>query len=270
MTFSVLIAVYGQENPLFFKDALDSVLCQTLLPSEIVLIKDGPLTSELDAVIDTYCDLKPELFNVITLEVNMGLGKALKVGLESCANEIVLRMDSDDICYPNRFAKQIEMLVKKPEVSVLGTSIQEFEYVPGDLKRYRKLPLDFSQLRQFAKYRNPLNHPSVAFRKSHVLQAGSYQDMPLFEDFYLWARLIQRGFIVENLTEPLLHFRVGNDMVGRRHGFSYFAKEYRFLSTLRKIQFLTLWEFLISIVTKLPLRLLPKKILELLYKKLLR
>ena len=257
------------ENPDNLHKSLSSLYAQTLNPSEIVLVYDGPIRKELQEVVNSFLE-KFENLKVILLNQNVGLGKALNHGLAYCSYDIVARMDTDDICYPDRFEKQITYLRQNVEISVLGAAVQEFKNEPGDLKRFRKLPSNTEQIKRFAQFRNPLNHPSVVFKKSHVIAAGSYQDMPLFEDFYLWIRLIQSGYRITNLSEPLLHFRIGNNMIGRRHGLGYFRKELTFLKAARTLNFITNFQFLISIALKLPLRLMPKKFLELVYKFLLR
>lgn len=268
--FSVLISVYHKEKPVHISAALDSVLNQTLLPNEIILIKDGPLTMALDSIIDDYVFRFPDLFKIVPLPDNLGLGLALNAGLSHCTNELIARMDTDDICYPTRFSKQFSYIRAHPEISVVGCSIEEFNMVPGDLKRFRKLPSEVNEIMRFSKYRNPLNHPTVFFRKEHILKVGSYSDMPLFEDYFLWTRLLKSGYQITNLPEPLLHFRTGNDMIGRRHGISYVRKEYRFLTAIKRFQFINTKEFLTAVFCKLPVRLLPKKVLEFVYKTFLR
>lgn len=269
MKFSVLMSVYEKEQPEFLESALESVFTQTILPDEVLIIKDGPLNSRLDAVIAKY-DNSYSTVSVLSLPMNVGLGAALNVGLLHVSNALVARMDSDDICYPGRFEQQFAFLKDHPSISIVGAAIQEFDQMPGDLSRFRRLPREPEQIVQFARYRNPLNHPTVMFRKADVLNSGSYLDMPLFEDWYLWVRMIQKGYKLYNLEVPLLHFRVGNDMVGRRYGFSYMKKELHFLLNLKAIGFLSPAAFLIGATAKLPLRLLPKSFLSFLYKSVLR
>ena len=268
--FSVLLSVYFKENPVFLEKALESLFKQTLLMDEIVLVKDGVLSCELNTIIDNYVKKYPNLIKVVTLEKNVGLGKALNFGLEYCSNEIVARMDTDDICYPDRFERQIHFLKQNQEISVVGGSIQEFNERIGDLNQIRRLPFTNKELLAFSKYRNPLNHPTVMFKKSHILSVGSYQDMLFFEDYYLWVRLLKKGYMLANIQEPILHFRVGNDMVGRSKGLKYALLEMKFLKKIREIKYISNKEYIISILTKIPLRFFPKKILKLLYKKLLR
>ena len=269
MNFSVLMSLYDREVAENLKRSLSSLRSQTLVPSEIVLVYDGPIRQELRQVVEDFSE-KFENLKVIPQSKNLGLGQALNNGLDHCTHEIIARMDTDDICYPDRFEKQIAYLEKNADVSVLGAGIQEFETEPGDLNRFRKLPTSTEEIKRFAHFRNPLNHPTVIFVKSHVLAAGSYQDMPLFEDYYLWIRLIQKGYRIANLSEPLLHFRIGNDMIGRRHGVGYFKKELKFLRAAKALEFINTTQFLASVTLKLPLRLFPKKFLELFYKSLLR
>lgn len=268
--FSVLLSVYFKENPVFLEKALESLFKQTLLMDEIVLVKDGVLSCELNTIIDNYVKKYPNLIKVVTLEKNVGLGKALNFGLEYCSNEIVARMDTDDICYPDRFERQIHFLKQNQEISVVGGSIQEFNERIGDLNQIRRLPFTNKELLAFSKYRNPLNHPTVMFKKSHILSVGSYQDMLFFEDYYLWVRLLKKGYMLANIQEPILHFRVGNDMIGRRKGLKYALLEMKFLKKIREIKYISNKEYIISILTKIPLRFFPKKILKILYKKLLR
>lgn len=270
MNFSVLASVYIKEDANNLDLALKSVFSQTLMPNEVVLVKDGHLTNELEGVISKFQKEYNDVLKVIPLSKNFGLGKALNVGLDHVTNNTVARMDTDDVCYPDRFEKQINFLMNNPEISVVGGIVQEFNKNPGDLNQFRKLPLNSEALFKFAKYRNPLSHPSVMFKKAAVLNVDSYRDMPLFEDYYLWVRMLLKGYKIANINEPILHFRIGNDMIGRRSGFSYAKKEIKFIKALKKLGFLSQKDFIVSILMKVPLRILPKKFLTFLYKKLLR
>ncbi len=270
MKFSVLISVYNKENPYYLKDSLNSIINQTLLPDEIVLVKDGPLTNELENTLQFFLDNYVDLFKIISLPENVGLGKALAIGLEFVSYDLVARMDSDDVCYPNRFLEQVKYMIENEEISVLGGTIQEFNNEPGDLKSFRTLPEQHNEIAKMIKYRNPLNHPTVFFRKNHIIDVGSYKDMPLFEDYYLWVRMIQAGHKIHNLPQPLLHFRIGNNMIGRRSGMHYVIKEIRFLKILKKLGVLSSTELVLSYLTKTPFRLLPKSLILFIYRKLAR
>jgi glycosyltransferase involved in cell wall biosynthesis len=269
MKVSVLMSVYYKEKPEYLDKAIRSIIEQTVIPDEIVLIKDGPLTVKLDGVIDKYNNDYPLLFKIVLLRKNMGLGPALREGLKYCSHNIIARMDSDDICYADRFEKQLKFLYENADIAIIGSYISEFNENPGDINSIRQMPVDNNELVSFSRKRNPLNHPTVMFRKKIIEDSGSYTDMPLFEDYYLWLRVIKKGYKIANIPEPLLYFRI-TDMVGRRHGWNYMKKEYHFYKTCFKEQLLD--KKLASFVCflRLPVRLVPKRILIILYKKYLR
>lgn len=265
MNFSVLISVYDKENPKYLKAALESIWNQqTLRPSEIVLVKDGVLTPELNEVIDEFNSIAP--LKICKLDQNHGLGYALAIGLDFCSNDMVARMDSDDISCPNRFEKQISLMSRYPELDILGTNIAEFQNQGDTVCSHRRLPSQFSEIKSFAKKRNPLNHMSVLFRKSAVIGAGNYQPFFGYEDYYLWIRMLRNGSIIGNIPEDLVLARVGNNMFARRHGIRFFRQELRLQKELLKMDFLTFWEYSRNIFLRAFPRLFPVWGLKLVYK----
>lgn len=268
--FSVLLSVYFKDHADYLYLSLESLFQQTLKPDEIVLVQDGPLTAELYDVIDFFKNKDEIDLHVLALDQNRGLGLALQAGLQLCRYNLVARMDADDICCVDRFEKQIAYFRRHANISVLGGAVEEFNRLPGDLSRFRRLPTSYIDVLKFSKYRNPINHPAVVFRKDHILKVGSYLDMPLFEDYYLWIRVLINGYQIANLDDVLLKFRIGNDMIGRRHGISYLKKEIHFLNTIRALGHLSFLDYIFSLFTKIPLRLLPKSALDRIYKRFLR
>ena len=210
MNFSVLLSVYRKENPKYLKQSIDSIFTQTVPPTEIVMVEDGPLTDELYKVLDGY--KKDPRWKAVPLTENVGLGKALNAGLEACSYELVARMDTDDIAKPERFEKQLAAFAADPELSLCGTQAAEFRDTPENVTAHKKVPLTDEEIRQYARKRNPFNHPTVMYKKSEVLRAGSYQHAMWFEDYYLWARMLAQGSKTRNLPEELLWFRAGEDM----------------------------------------------------------
>lgn len=271
--FSVLLSVYIKENPFFLKESLNSIINQSLVPNEIILVKDGPVTIELNSVINFFIIQYPKLFKIINLPENKGLGNALSVGVLECSYEIVARMDTDDICDKYRFEKQLKFLELNPDIDLVGSNIEEFNRVPGDLNRFRIMPEKGNAIMKYSKYRNPVNHPSVMFRKSKVLAAGNYKsDILFFEDFSLFIRMLQNGSKFYNLQENLLHFRtgVGIDVIKRRSGWFYLKNEWKFSLLSLKLKNLNYLEWIFYVFTKLPLRLLPPRVILFVYNKLLR
>ena len=226
MIFSVLLSLYPKEHPSYLQQSLNSLFSQTLLPDEIILVKDGLLTAELDAIVSDYAARYP-ILKVIPLPQNQGLGKALNEGLKYCSYDLVARMDTDDIAKPDRFEKQMKVFEEYPELDLVGAWIDEFEGTPQHVLSIRRVPETSEQILAYCKKRNPVNHPVVMFRKSAVLAAGGYLHFPLFEDYYLWVRMAQNKCVMANTGTVLAHVRVGKDMYSRRGGKKYFASEVR-------------------------------------------
>lgn len=267
--FSVLLSVYHKESPVYLCQSLDSIFNQTLLPTEVILVKDGTLTKNLDFIIEEY-SLKHPILKVISLSTNQGLGKALNEGLKHCSYDLVARMDTDDIAKPDRFEKQIKVFQEYPELDVVGAWIDEFEEITSYIISTRKLPETHDEICQFAKKRNPENHPVIMFRKKAVLAAGGYQHFPLFEDYYLWIRMLQDGAKFYNIQESLLYFRSSPAMFKRRGGLKYVTTELRFQNLLKKIQFITYSEYLYNVSLRVITRMMPNSLRAILYKKALR
>lgn len=254
--FSVLISVYIKDNPDWFRLSLDSIFTQTVMPDEVVLVEDGPLTLELDAVVSEYTARYP-VMKVVALEKNRGLGLALNEGLLHCSFELVARMDSDDICKPNRFEMLLNEFEKDAELAVCGSWIEEFIDIPEHVEFIRVLPRTHTELFEFGKRRNPVNHPSCMFRKSSVLDSGNYQDFHLFEDYYLWARMMVRGYKFHCIQQSLLSFRFSRNMIKRRGGVKYAWTEVKFQWMLHKIGYINLTAFINNMMVRTITRLVP-------------
>lgn len=226
------MSVYYKENPEYFKISIDSMLNQTLSPNEFVIVKDGKLTLELDEIIDDYVMSYPNLFTIVSLEKNLGLGLALNEGLRVCRNELVARMDSDDISLTNRCELQVEAFLKFKELSIVGTQINEFYNTPNDIVSSRIVPIKHKDILKFSRRRSPFNHPTVMYKRSSVLRSGGYHDIQRKEDIDLFARMLNQGHIAMNIDEALLLFRSNEDNFIRRKSWgnckSYIAVIYDF------------------------------------------
>lgn len=242
-TYSVLMAVYGKEKPEFFRQSIESMLTQTLPFSDFVLVCDGALTHELNEVISWAQEEMGEKLQIIRLKENKGLGKALRTGVPRCRCSVIARMDSDDISRPDRCERQFRIIERDGYDLVSGT-LQEFVREPGDMDRLRALPRTSEEILQYAKKRNPFNHPCVMFRKESVLRVGSYQDFPGFEDYYLWIRMLRKGCKGYNVQEVILDMRTGNGMYDRRGGRDYLYWVLRFQRYLYCKNFITKKEYI--------------------------
>ena len=224
--FSVITSVYKNDRPEFVRIALNSMLVeQTLRPNEIILVRDGQVPESLDALLDEYETSYPGILNIIRKEYNEGLGEALKLGVESAKYDIIARMDSDDICLPNRFELQIQYLEQHPEVDIVGGQMTEFIGSPDNVIGKRIVPCANEDIYEFMKGRCALNHVTVMFRKEAVIKAGNYQDWYWNEDYYLWVRMMMVNSHFANLPDVLVNVRSGADQYARRGGRRYYESE---------------------------------------------
>ncbi len=232
--FSIITSVYKNDRPEYVRIALDSMLVnQTIKPSEIVLVRDGQVPEELESVLEQYESLYPQVFNIIRLNQNGGLGRALKFGVEKAKYDIIARMDSDDICLPDRFELQLRYLEQNPEVDLVGGQMTEFIGSSANIVGRREVPLDNSSIYDFMKNRCALNHVTVMFRKEAVLKAGNYQDWFWNEDYYLWIRMMINHCKFANVPEVLVNVRSGTDQYARRGGRKYYESE----KGIKKLQY---------------------------------
>lgn len=226
LKFSVITSVYKNDKPEFIRQAFDSItIGQTLCPDEVVVVVDGPVSQEINVVIDEYTQLHPQLFNIIRLPENQGLGKALKIGLEASKYDIIARMDSDDYSIPERFAMQVAYIESHPEIDIVGGNISEFIDNVDNVVGSRCVPLSHNQICDYMKVRCPFNHMTVMFKKQTVMNAGGYLDWHYNEDYYLWIRMALNNCTFANLPDILCYARVGKDMYARRGGWKYFKSE---------------------------------------------
>lgn len=270
MKFSVLIPIYIKENPIYFLEALESIVQQTLMPNEIVVVKDGPITHELEKVLEIYDKRYPGLFTILELKKNSGMGVAMNTGLNACRYNYVARMDSDDIARPHRFETQFAYLKNHPEIDVLGSNIEEFNTEPHDLKRIRQLPELHPDIIKFTKNRSPINHMSVAFKKDKAIAAGGYWSQRNLEDYNLWYEMLKIGCIFHNLPDVLIDVRIGNNMEKRRHGYDYFKNEYSFFKKMLQEKFITKKVFYTNMFIRFFLRMMPLVFLQFSYRYFLR
>lgn len=256
--FSVLISVYFEDSPVFLQKALDSIWGdQDLKPSQIVLVKDGRLTADLDLLIGEWeVDLGGDVITVVVLEENVGLGAALNEGLKYCRHELVARMDSDDISLPNRFAKQVSFMKENPKITASSSQVEEWDEGLRRKKGIRRLPCNYSKLLRFANARSPLSHPVTIFRKQVVMGYGGYPPLRKSQDYALWSLLIVNGKVIGNIPDVLLKMRTGEGLF-RRRGWEYFKYEKELLRYQREIGFLSLFAYYRNLTMKFFLRVSP-------------
>lgn len=262
------MSVYSKERPAFFSVALQSLVDQSRPAEQIVLVCDGPLTEELNAVIEQYRSILP--LTVVRLPENLGLSHALNRGLPECKREWLARFDSDDICEPFRFERQLDFISRHPEADVIGGNILEFSTdnsVPDSARVVRQ---DHADIVSAAKFKNPLNHVTVFMRSSAISGVGGYPHDIQNEDYALWVKLISRGCRLANMPDYLVRVRGGSDMVARRGGWAYLVAEVKLQAHFRSQGFTSTGVFLFNVAARIAIRLCPHFVRQFLYKNFLR
>lgn len=255
--FSVCTSVYKNDKPEFVRVALDSMLVnQSMKPTEIVLVQDGPVPDGLSLLLSEYETKYPEVMHIIRLEKNGGLGNALKLGVENARYDICSRMDSDDICLPDRFEKQLAYLEANPECDIVGGQMTEFIDSPDNIVGRREVPLTNEEIYEFMKSRCALNHVTVMFRKEAVMKAGNYQDWFWNEDYYLWVRMMMAGCKFANIPDVAVNVRSGANQYARRGGKKYFDSEIGIKKLMLKEGMITKSQFVINYLERFIIQLL--------------
>ena len=269
--FSVLMSIYKKEKVKNLSECIESLLTQTLMPNEILLVKDGTLSHELNSLIDEYTEKYPNLFTIVGYEKNHGLGYALAFGLERCKYEFVARMDTDDIARKDRFEKQITEFKLDKELTICGSHITEFTTDINYPKARRKVPLIDKDIRNNGKMRDPFNHVTVMFRRSKILDAGNYESCLSMEDSVLWAKLLMNPMVkAKNIDDDLVYVRADDDMIGRRGGVEYLKRYILGRRRMMEIGYIGLMHYYVSIIVQIIISLVPAKLRNTIFVKLLR
>jgi len=263
--FSVLLPVYAGDRAEWLRRAFVSITTeQELPPDEVVLVRDGPVPEELEAMIADLREHSEVPVRYVPLPQNLRLAGALSVGLDHCRHEIVARADADDICFPQRFARQIPAM---KGLDLLGSAMAEFSAEPQEgaaplqsLTATRSRPESAEEIRSYAAFHNPFNHPSIVFRKSAVHAAGGYQDMPLMEDYWLFVRMIANGARAGNMAEALVAYRVGEELFERRGGLRALRSDLRFQRGTHALGITTRGQYMRNLVLRVGYRLVPGRL----------
>jgi glycosyltransferase involved in cell wall biosynthesis len=269
MTITCLMSTYIKDNQEFLIQAIESILSQTRLPDEFLIVKDGRLDEKKEDILSKY-EKEHDFIHVIGYEENKGLGYALAYGVSHATGEVIARMDSDDISDENRLRIEEEYLLAHPEIRLLGSNTNEFMDNINNTISQRNMPENNDDIIAYSKKRNPFIHPSICFYKEDALKVGNYESWYLCEDYDLWAKLLKSGVKAYNIQQNLVHMRISNDFYKRRGGVKYCHNILKFKRHLRKTKYITHLQYIKTATPSLVSSLMPNFAREFLYKKLLR
>jgi glycosyltransferase involved in cell wall biosynthesis len=266
--YSVILPVYKNDKPEFFRRAIDSILNQTIKSNDIIIICDGRIPSELDKLVTNYG--KEPNVNVIRIEQPLGLWNAINVGIKNSKNELIARMDSDDISVSNRAALQLAAFDDDAALSIVGGQIAEFENSPDNVIAYRKVSTNHDDIVRFSKRRSPFNHPTVMYKKSCLLQLAGYNRLSKTEDYDLWLRMLSEGYKAKNLDQVLLYYRVNNAAISRRKSWAKTRELIKLRIKYYRVGYIKCGDMLIANAVNLFLFIMPNKVSYLFYRRFLR
>lgn len=267
--YSVLSSVYAKEKPEYLIQSIESMIHQTIVTDDYVIVKDGTLTRELDEILNVYAE-KYEFIHIIGYKENRGLGAALNYGLKACKNELVARMDTDDIAVENRCEEQLHTFNNDPELEIVGTDIYEFTENEKNITGYKKMPSSSKDIIKYAHRRNPFNHPTVMYKKSSIFANGGYSEGQRGEDFELFTRMIFQEAKGYNINKPLVKYRAATDQYKRRASLIDTKAVVRVVKENYRNDYITLIDYLYVMVIQFAGLIVPKKIGNLLFKKIYR
>lgn len=271
LKYTVLMSVYYKEKPEYLSLSIESMLNQTVKPDEFIIVKDGPLTTELDEVINNFVTAYPKMFNIIANETNLGLGPALAKGIENSKNELIARMDSDDYVVSTRCEKQLEKFREDPKLGMVGSYEAEFVDTVDNVISIHRVPSENDEIERFMHRRCSVLHPTVMYKKSAVLKSGNYQSVLLYEDYDLFARMVLEYHIKSyNIPEPLYYIRTSEDFFKRRGGIKYAKTVLKFKWGQYRKGYMSSMDFCISGLGQAFVCVLPNSLRKSFYMKFLR
>jgi glycosyltransferase involved in cell wall biosynthesis len=253
--FTLLLPVYAGDRPDYLRRAYRSAVDdQTVRPDQVVIVRDGPVGDELAECLDEIQASSPVPVTLVALADNGGLGPALDRGLAASSFDIIARMDADDVAMPHRFEVQLPLM---SEADIVGSGLLEFAADTDDIVGQRVPPIGAGHIKRYARMHDPFNHPTVVYRRQAVLAAGGYGNLPLMEDYALFARMLHHGARAVNVAEPLVFYRVGSKAFKRRGGARLLRSELRLQGEFRREGFISRGEYLRNVVIRGGYRLVP-------------
>ena len=270
LEYSALMSVYHKEKPEYLIEAIESMLNQTVPPEQFVIVKDGLLTSELDEIVQKYQKENATVFTVVALDENQGLGIALDEGIKVCRNEIIARMDSDDISVKNRCERQLNIFQKDSKMVIVSGNINEFIDSPDNVVSMRIVPEKQNEIKKQMRTRSAFNHPAVMYKKTEVIRCGGYGKLKRKQDHDLFSRMINMGCKAYNIQDVILLFRADKNNLIRRKSYenckSYVVAQWNIL----RRGHCSILDFIYVVLAQMFFYVAPTKMIEFVTRKYLR
>lgn len=227
---SVIMSTYKEDEKLL-RESIESILNQTYKDFEYIIILDYPDNDVHKRVIEEYA-IKDDRIHFYINEKNMGLTDSLNRGLSLCHGEYIARMDADDISLPDRLERQMEYL-EKNHYDLIGGITEMINENGSLLYSIKSVPTDPKKINKALRYSQCIAHPTWLGKKEVFEKNAGYRHMPLCEDYDFTLRAVLNGFVISNLNEPVLKYRMTSNSISRSNLFeqylymSYITNEYK-------------------------------------------
>lgn len=266
---SVVMAVYKNDNPTWLKEAVESILAQTVKSNDFVIVRDGPVSMELENTLLEYERLYQEI-TIVRLDRNIGAGMARNEGVRHAKNDLIAIMDADDLSLTNRLELQVAEFIHNPNLALVGGQMSEFEGNSNNIVSYRKVPIGDSAIRKFARYRSPINHVTIMLKKSVFLKVGGYPKMTRAEDYYMVSSLLVNNYKILNIQAVLVNCRIGSENIQRRKTWRNVRENIISRWKIYKLGAISFTNFFVSSGAQVIIFITPVKLLNALFSKMLR
>lgn len=262
-----MICVYRGDKADYVVQSVESILSQTVKSDDIVIVVDGPIGEKLNKAMGDVAKMSKTI-NVVRLPKNVGVGPASNEGIKYCKNELIAKMDADDVAFPDRLEKQLDAFGHDSKLTLLGGQLAEFEGEVENVVSYRKVPTSAKEIRKFARRRSPFNNQTVMYKKTAVLDVGGYPKLNRAEDYYLYSKLMAEKYKVGNLSDTLVYFRLDDNAMGRRKTWRHTKEIIKVRNEIRKLGISSMWDFVVTAAGQLAVFVLPSFFMKAVYGKL--
>ena len=265
--YSLLMSVYDMELPENLNESLDSMLMQTCPPSEVVLVFDGKLTCELTIIAKSFESEYRRMFKIVRIDEHVGAAAALNEGIKACTCPYIVRMDSDDIAYPDRCEKQMTLFRDSPKLDMVGTFCEVYDFEKDETIGVKAVPVSNKKIVKHAKKRSPFCRQTLAFKREKAIEAGGYAEIDECEDYEFAARMLASGAKARNIPEPLVRFRVSDRDFKKLSSFSHSKNVIRVHKMIRRSGFCSLFDVILPSAFQMLLCILPWRVTRRYYKR---
>jgi len=268
-SISVVLSIFWKESPAYLNTALESLYNQTHQADEIIAVCEGDFSEDLLKIMGFWeVKFTKNIFKVVKATSEKGLASCLNLGLQSATKRWIARFDTDDICLPERFEKQLNFLKKNPDIVLSSTFIQEYNEDFSQKSGIRKLPIAHQEILKEAKWKSPFNHPSAIYDRQIALKLGGYPLLDANEDYAFFCKFLVNNYITGNIDETLVKARAGDSLIARRRGLKYLKGEMECMKFLYRIKLINRSQLMVHFATKSVLRLMPFVLVKFVYKQM--